>query len=129
MKLLLDTQIFIWWDSDLARLPARMLNLIEDEANTLVLSVISLWEIQIKAQLGKLDLNRSLESIVRDQQQTNRMQILSVDAAHVFGLAELPFHHKDPFDRLLIAQALVEGLSIVSVDPVFVRYPVTVLSS
>lgn len=126
MRLLLDTQIFIWWDSESDRLPARLLRLCEDQANTLVLSVASIWEMQIKVQLGKLELNRPLEEIVRDQERTNRIQLLPVQAAHVFGLRQLPYHHKDPFDRLLIAQALVEDMTMVSVDPVFAQYRIQV---
>lgn len=100
MRFLLDTQIFIWWDSDSSKLPAHYLHLIQDPENILVLSVASIWEMQIKAQLGKLDLNRPLEDIVLEQERTNRFELLPVQASHVFGLDQLPFHHKDPFDRL-----------------------------
>jgi len=129
MRFLLDTQIFVWWDSESDKLPPRLLMLCEDPAHTLLLSVASVWEIQIKAQLGKLDLTRPLTEIVREQERSNRFMLLPVEATHVFGLQQLPFHHKDPFDRLLIAQALVEGLPILSVDPVFPNYPVTVHGS
>lgn len=80
MKLLLDTQVFIWWDSESDKLPRRVLELCEDEANILVLSVASIWEMQIKAQLGKLDLDRPLQQIVREQQDDNQLEILPVDA-------------------------------------------------
>jgi PIN domain nuclease of toxin-antitoxin system len=129
MRVLLDTQIFIWWDSESERLPAGVLQVCEDEANTLVLSVASIWEIQIKAQLGKLDLDRPLQEIIHDQESTNRIELLSVQAAHVFGLQQLTFHHKDPFDRLLIAQAVVEDMPILSVDSIFGQYPINVISS
>ena len=129
MKLLLDTQVFIWWDSESDKLPKGILQLCEDEANTLVLSVASVWEMQIKAQLGKLDLDRPLQQIVREQQDDNRLEILSVEAMHVFGLQALPVHHKDPFDRLLIAQAVTEGMPILSVDAMFKHYPVQVFSA
>jgi PIN domain nuclease of toxin-antitoxin system len=128
MKLLLDTQIFIWWDSDSNRLPERYLHLCEDEANSLVLSVASIWEMQIKAQLGKLELDRPLQQIIYEQQEGNHLEILPVEAAHVFGLQALPTHHKDPFDRLLIAQAVIEGMPILSVDAVFGNYPIQVLA-
>ncbi|CAN5390326.1 type II toxin-antitoxin system VapC family toxin [soil metagenome] len=126
MRFLLDTQIFMWWDSESAKLPQRLLTLCEDPTHTLVLSVASIWEMQIKAQLGKLDLDRPLTEIVRNQERTNRLILLPIEATHVFGLQQLPFHHKDPFDRLLIAQALVEGLPVLSVDPFFIQYSVTV---
>lgn len=124
MKLLLDTQIFIWWDSEPEKLPAGILQMCEDEDNTLVLSVVSIWEIQIKAQLGKLAMDRSLQEIVRDQEGPNRVELLPIEARHVFGLQQLPFYHKDPFDRLLIAQSMVEGMPILSVDSLFTQYPI-----
>lgn len=129
MRLLLDTQIFIWWDSESKNLPASILELCQDEANSLVLSVASVWEMQIKAQLGKLDLDRPLDQIVHEQERTNRIEILSIKADHVFGLQQLPHHHKDPFDRLLIAQAIVEDLPVLSVDPLFVQYPILVFAA
>lgn len=128
MRLLLDTQIFIWWDSEPEKLPTQILQLCEDEGNTLVLSVVSIWEMQIKAQLGKLALDRPLQEIIHDQEGANRFELLSVEAAHVFGLQKLPFHHKDPFDRLLIAQALIEDLPMLSVDGVFKQYQIQVLA-
>jgi PIN domain nuclease of toxin-antitoxin system len=124
MRILLDTQIFIWWDSEPEKLPAGILQMCEDDANTLVLSVVSVWEIQIKAQLGKLDLDRQLQEIVRDQEGSNRVELLPIEARHVFGLQQLPFLHKDPFDRLLIAQAIAEGVPILSVDSLFTHYPI-----
>ncbi len=129
MRLLLDTQIFIWWDSDLNRLPSQILALIQNPENTLVLSVASVWEIQIKAQLGKLDLNRPLTEIVQEQERTNRLELLPVQASHIYALDQLPFHHKDPFDRLLMAQALMEEMPILTVDSVFTLYPVQVMGS
>lgn len=129
MRLLLDTQIFIWWDSDSSKLPLHYLTLIQSPENILVLSVASVWEMQIKAQLGKLDLNRPLADIVRDQERENRVELLPVQAIHVFGLAQLPFHHKDPFDRLLMAQALAEEIPIMSVDKIFDLYPVKIVDA
>ncbi len=126
MKLLLDTQIFIWWDSEPERLPPRLLALCEDPDNALVLSVASVWEIQIKVQLGKLDLDRPLANIVEGHLLENQIELLPIELPHVLALEQLPFHHKDPFDRLIVAQALVERLTILSVDSLFDYYPVTV---
>ncbi len=126
MKLLLDTQIFIWWDSEPERLPPRLLALCEDPDNALVLSVASIWEIQIKVQLGKLDLDRPLANIVEGHLLENQIELLPIELPHVLALEQLPFHHKDPFDRLIVAQALVERLTILSVDSLFDHYPVTV---
>ncbi len=95
-----------------------------DPANDLILSVTSLWEMQIKLQLGKLNLRLSLGDIVSQQVAANGVIILPVHAAHVFALAELPAVHKDPFDRLLVAQANIESALLVSADAIFDRYPV-----
>jgi PIN domain nuclease of toxin-antitoxin system len=127
VKFLLDTQIFIWWDSEPKKLSAQVLALCQDQANTLVLSVASVWEMQIKSQLGKLDLDRPLSEIVESQQLINNVELLPIHLRHVLALHHLPAHHKDPFDRLIIAQALAEGIPVVSVDTVFPHYPVTVL--
>lgn len=126
MKLLLDTHTFIWWDSDPAKLSATALALVSDPDNLLVLSVASLWEMQIKRQLGKLDLRMPLAEILPHQQETNGMTVLSVTQAHVMALEDLPLHHRDPFDRLLVAQAIVEGATLVSADPILKSYSVDV---
>jgi len=126
MKLLLDTHTFIWWDSEPTRLSAQALALCQDPENSLVLSVACLWEMQIKLQLGKLRLALSLRQIVESQQQTNRIEILPIMMPHVFALGNLPSHHKDPFDRLLIAQAIVEDAVLVTGDSMFSEYPVNV---
>lgn len=126
MKLLLDTHTFIWWDSTPAKLSAAALALCGDPANQLVLSVTSLWEIQIKGQLGKLDLRLPLAEIVAHQQETNGLVILPIVQAHVLALEALPLHHRDPFDRLLVAQALVEGAALVSADPALKAYSVDI---
>lgn len=127
MRLLLDTQIFIWWDSEPQKLSSQVLSLCQDQSNTLVLSVASVWEMQIKSQLGKLDLERPLAEIVESQQLINNVELLPVQLGHVLALQHLPLHHKDPFDRLITAQALAENMVVVSVDTVFPLYPITVL--
>jgi PIN domain nuclease of toxin-antitoxin system len=126
MKLLLDTHVFIWWDSDPARLSAPALAALRDPANEVWLSVASVWEMAIKAQLGKLTLRLPLADIVR-RQQGNGLQVLPVTLAHALAVEGLPALHKDPFDRMLIAQANVEGAELVSADQVVRQYPVRVL--
>ncbi len=128
MRLLLDTQIFIWWDSEPQKLSAQALALCQDQTNTLVLSVASVWEMQIKSQLGKLQLDRSLAEIVESQQLINNVELLPIHVTHVLALQHLPPHHKDPFDRLIIAQALAENMPVISADTIFPLYPVTVLN-
>ncbi len=93
----------------------------------LLLSVVNVWEMQIKLQLGKLRLTLPLREIIETQQQVNNVEILPITLAHVLALENLPAHHKDPFDRLLIAQAMVEGAVLVSGDPNIARYAVHVV--
>jgi len=126
MKFLLDTHAFIWWDSDPTKLPPSILALCQDSANTLFVSVASVWEMQIKIQLGKLKLTVPLAEIIERQQHTNQIEILPVNLSHVLALDSLPSHHKDPFDRLLIAQAQVEGAALLSGDAIMAQYPIVV---
>jgi PIN domain nuclease of toxin-antitoxin system len=172
MNLLLDTQAFLWLDSDQARLSSPARQACSNPQNMLWLSAASAWEMQIKialacifhtpmetptvrrvrarglqartsarvgrvpsrgvwwceiSGLGKLRLARPLAQIITDQQTANGVQVLPVQLAHVLALQDLPPHHKDPFDRLLIAQAKNEGWDIVSRDPEFKAYAVPVI--
>ena len=127
MRILLDTHIFIWWDSDPEQLSSTARAFCDDSANALVLSVVSVWEMQIKQQLGKLKLRLPLTELIEGQQQTNGIEVLPVTLNHVLALENLPLHHKDPFDRLLIAQALVEDMSLLSADPAFGKYNIKLL--
>lgn len=123
---LLDTQAFIWMDSHPARLSAAATVFVLDPANTLFVSVVSVWEIVIKNQTGKLPLSRPLEDILRDQQAKN-IRLLDVNLTHVLAVRGLPVVHKDPFDRLLAAQAVAEGAVLITADKVFQQYPVQVV--
>jgi len=127
MKLLLDTHTFIWWANEPEKLSEKVVAACRDSNNTLILSVVSAWEMQIKMQLGKLKISRPIEELIKTQQQTNGLHVLPVELAHVLNLNNLPSHHKDPFDRLLIAQATIEGATLVSVDPAFSSYSVQLL--
>ncbi|MCA9997973.1 MAG: type II toxin-antitoxin system VapC family toxin [Anaerolineales bacterium] len=127
MKLLFDTHTFIWWDSDPSQLSQQVLELCHNPENTLILSIATVWEIQIKSQLGKLSLTLPLNEYVRTQQQANGFYILPIHLEHVFKLNELPLHHKDPFDRLLIAQSAIEDAVLLSKDRIFAAYPINVL--
>jgi PIN domain nuclease of toxin-antitoxin system len=126
-ELLLDTHIFIWWADKPEKLSPAVLSALEDETNELLLSVASVWEMQLKMQLGKLKLSLPLQELIRNQQETNDLNVSPVALPHVLALDALPFHHKDPFDRLLIAQSIVEGLTIVSADSQFSAYGVQLL--
>jgi PIN domain nuclease of toxin-antitoxin system len=126
MKLLLDTHAFLWLDAGSDQIPARVVEVIEANENSVYLSVASLWEIQIKAASGKLQLERPLAEVIR-QQISVGFHILPVMARHVLALQELPGHHRDPFDRLLIAQAIRDDLTLISCDPQIGRYSVPTL--
>ncbi len=99
----------------------------QDPGNVLTLSVVSAWEIEIKRQLGKLTIASSLDHLIRSQQQVNNLRVLPVLLPHVYGVAALPPHHKDPFDRLLIAQTIVENLTMVTADRIIAQYPVSLI--
>jgi PIN domain nuclease of toxin-antitoxin system len=122
MKLLFDTHAFIWWDSNPSRLSPQVLAACQDRANSLILSVVSVWELQIKSQLGKLKLNLPLATLTERQIETNGIQVLPVSLPHVLALESMPLHHKDPFDRLLVAQAIVEDAVLVTRDSAFAGY-------
>lgn len=127
MKYLFDTHSFIWWDSEPTSLSRTALSICQDPTNTLIFSVVSAWEMQIKSQLGKLALSIPLEEMIAGQNTTNQVQVLSCNLDHVLALDNLPFHHKDPFDRLLIAQAKVENAVLLSKDQIFSSYQVNVI--
>jgi PIN domain nuclease of toxin-antitoxin system len=126
MKLLLDTHAFIWWDIRDPQLSATAQAAIREPANEVLLSVVSIWEMQIKSQLGKLPLRLPLSDII-SQQQANGLQVLHATLQHVLAVDTLPAAHKDPFDRLLIAQAIEEGATLVTADTIFRQYPMPTL--
>ncbi|MCM0594212.1 MAG: type II toxin-antitoxin system VapC family toxin [Gloeotrichia echinulata DEX184] len=124
MNILLDTHVFIWSTGNPDRLSQRVTNLLTDTSNTWMLSIASVWEMQIKLQLGKLNLNSSLSVLIDNQQRVNNLQLLPIELTHIYALTNLPNHHRDPFDRLLIAQAIVEQVPIVSIDSAFDGYAI-----
>jgi PIN domain nuclease of toxin-antitoxin system len=127
MKILLDTHTFMWWDNEPEKIPKASFDLICDPSNELFLSLVSIWEMQIKIQLGKLKLKADLESIVDSQQVENDIKLLDIKVSHILELSNLPNHHKDPFDRLLIAQSKIEKVSLVSCDAIFKQYECSVI--
>lgn len=122
MTLLLDTQAFLWWVTDDPRLSSRARRAIA--GTPCLLSIASCWEMAIKASVGKLDIRRPIERFFQEQLEVNGFSLLPVSLEHAAGVAGLPFHHRDPFDRLLAAQALHQQIPIVSSDPVFRKYGV-----
>jgi len=127
VRCLLDTHTFIWWDQKSTDLPPKARALFNDTSTLLLLSIASVWEIQIKLAIGKLALPRPLINIVNDQIETNQIKLLPITLPHISGLAGLPMHHRDPFDRMLIAQAITEQIPIISADSIMGQYPVTVI--
>lgn len=116
MKLLLDTHAFIWWDQAPDRLSGRALRAISRSSSEVFLSVVSLWEMAVKSAAGKLELNASVRASVEAQQERNALRLLPVEAAHVWALDDLPGMRGDPFDRMLAAQAVHEGMVLVTRD-------------
>ena len=127
MNLLSDTHTFIWSFSNTKKLSPIVAEELKNPANQVFLSVASVWEMQIKIKLEKMIFNDTLENIINEQQTVNNIQILPVALSHALYLENLPLHHKDPFDRLLISQAIVENMNLVSADPEFVKYQVNLL--
>ncbi len=127
MRLLLDTHAFLWFVGGDARLSEHARALILDPDNERFLSVASLWEMAIKASLGRLNLALSFPELVERQVRGNAMNVLPVQPRHLDRVKRLPFHHKDPFDRLIIAQAQAEGMPVVTRDAAFASYGVATL--
>jgi len=122
MKLLLDTHTFIWFVYDSPELLRKTKELLEDGQTELLLSIASVWEMAIKASNGKLTLIAKASDFVENQLEKDDIHLLPITLTHLSKVEGLPFHHKDPFDRLLLAQAAVEHIEIVSVDTIFDRY-------
>ena len=127
MKLLLDSHAFLWWVQGTPALGRRASAAIANPDNEVLLSLASCWELAIKISLGKLRLTQKLEAFLPEQLRLNAFSLLDVQLAHVIRVADLPFHHRDPFDRLLVAQALEDDLAIVSTDRVFRKYGVSIV--
>lgn len=124
MNILLDTHTFLWLRNAPEKIPEKVLAAYYDINNDVFLSIASVWEMQIKHQLGKLDLELSLNTLIDEQCINNGLQILPIETQHIFALADLPFHHKDPFDRLILIQSKLENLKLASADTVFEHYDV-----
>jgi len=122
MNLLLDTHTLLWFVLGDAQLSAAARELIEGATNPKFVSPATYWEIAIKISIGKYALNEPYETFIDRAIRQNGFFILPIEPRHTALLINLPFHHRDPFDRLIIAQAMVEGLAIVSADPVFDDY-------
>ena len=127
MNILLDTHAFLWWIDNNPKLSSRARGIISDASNVIFLSAASGWEIAIKARLGKLTLPDDLERFITDQLVTNAFSSLPIQLSHALHVYTLPTIHRDPFDRILVAQSQLEGMPILTADPQIARYPVKVI--
>ncbi len=125
MTYLLDTQTLLWALEESPRLSPKARSLMVDPANTLMVSIASLWEIAIKVSIGKLDLAQPLHDIIAKLPEAD-IAILPIEPQHIWEVERLAFVHRDPFDRMIIAQAIAENFEVISSDEVFPHYPVTV---
>ena len=125
MKFLLDTHALLWWLADDDQLGSRAREVVADPANDILVSMVSLWEIVVKVRVGKLqaDIGEIIDAVQREG-----FTVLNVGMAHLVTLAGLPMHHRDPFDHLLIAQAMTEDATFVSEDRNAARYPVRMVT-
>ncbi|NJM19867.1 MAG: type II toxin-antitoxin system VapC family toxin [Richelia sp. RM2_1_2] len=124
MRFLIDTHTFLWFIHDSPKLSANAKNLLESD-NDLWVSIVSLWEIAIKVNISKLTLPNNYENFIPEQLTVNDIEILPIKMAHLAIYTTLPLHHRDPYDRLLIAQAMTEKVSIISADVAFDSYSVS----
>ncbi len=124
MIILLDTHYLIWTLSESTKLTGQARDLISDASQEIYVSVVSLWEIAIKSSLNKLEIEGGLQGVL-DRLPILGFKLLDVQVAHVLMLPNLPLHHRDPFDRMLIAQAKAEGMHVLTVDPHFGAYEVS----
>ena len=120
----MDTHVFIWWTSDVKKLSSLVHNLLLDPSTEAVLSTVSIWGMQIKSSLGKLQFKTALSELVDDEINRNRIELLPLSLSHIYALSNLPHHHRDPFDSILIAQSMDEDLQILSIDEKFDAYGV-----
>jgi len=127
VKLLLDTHCWLWWFAQPEKLNERAIEIIADDANELWFSVASIWEMGIKVSIGKLPLPEAIDDYVPTRMIQLGARSLQISTAHALRVATLPMHHRDPFDRMLIAQARVEGMTLVSADSAFNQYDVALL--
>ena len=124
MNYLIDTHILLWILNDDERLSKKVKNIYLNSSNIIYLSMASIWELSIKSSLNKINLGQPLKFFIHDHVVQNDIHILPIDVIHLSEVEILPFHHRDPFDRLIIAQSLSENMKLLSVDEIFDQYDV-----
>lgn len=126
MNYLLDTHAFIWWNEGNPQLPAHVRQTLSDRSNQIWLSHASVWEMQIKVQIGKLNLKSPLADLIDQEIRLNRLRLLSIGYDDIMKLSQLPLHHRDPFDRMILAQTLTGSFQLVAKDSEFAPYGVPI---
>ena len=124
MRLLLDTHAFIWYTTDSSEISRKGRSLIDNGENDILLSTASVWEMAIKHSIGKLTFSMPFMEFIKQQIAFNRIDILEITFDHIEVVASLPLHHRDPFDRLIIAQSMAQQIPILSVDAIFDAYAI-----
>jgi PIN domain nuclease of toxin-antitoxin system len=124
LRALLDTHVFLWWITDDPQLPQNIIDIIADGNNELYFSAAGCWEIAIKAQLGKISLPDRADTFISDQLNLNGIQSLPILSSHALNVFKLPAHHRDPFDRILVSQAQLEDIPIITSDTLIALYNV-----
>jgi PIN domain nuclease of toxin-antitoxin system len=124
MKYLLDTHSLLWLTTNDSRLSLMAQELYLDAGNDIFFSMASIWEMAIKSSIGKISFESNLEDFVEDHIKGNNIEILKIELPHILRIERLPFHHRDPFDRLIIAQAIEDNISVIGNDTEFDKYKV-----
>jgi PIN domain nuclease of toxin-antitoxin system len=127
MNALLDTHAFIWWVTDASQLSRNAKDFISDPDNQIFFSVASAWEIIIKVNTGKLNIPEEVGTYITSRVTDNRFKVLGIELAHVIQVAKLPDLHRDPFDRIILAQSQVMGIPIITIDRLIVQYDVAII--
>ncbi len=128
MRFLLDTHIFVWWTLDSPKLSRAARDVLKNSHNFLYLSIASIWEIVIKSSIGKIILPESTEIFIQKQMRLNSVNLLNIKISHAFAVLQLPMIHKDPFDRMLIAQSSCENLTLITDDSFIRQYEVKTIN-
>ncbi len=123
MNLFLDTHVLLWWLDDNPTLSEKARNAISDPNNLIILSSVVILEIRIKQALGKLEIVPDFYQVIKNQ----GFELLSITSDHAFAVGDLPMHHRDPFDRMIISQAKLEGLTVMTHDNIFKKYDISIL--
>lgn len=125
MKILLDTHTFMWYITDSPQLSKNAKQLIENENTEKLLSLASVWEMGIKHSIGKLNFVQPFMEFIKEQLLITNIGLLGIDFEHIEVITTLPLHHRDPFDRIIIAQAILEGIPVIGADVMFDAYGIT----